>query len=746
MTTIVSTDIAGDVKPCFASSPVVGLTVRSNGEEPVKVLTPDGQMFDALLPYSNLDDHIPAFADTGTAGALPVGKYAAYTYVYAATTSYPNVENAVSIGGSLAPRGNPNRQAAHQVDGAGHGIAISVPQSDRPDIDEIWIFRTTWFDTADEASVQAIAGQAFYLGKVANDPTAAPDPVTYTDNSEADGTDLVEIDNFSVPCFKYCVYDEPYWWGWGNDPLSLQVDFDTDGNITIVDPDRKWFVGRQEQLVRLEGVTEGGIDGKGTFLFMWKTNTTAHAGAYNATFGFAEDVAIGSSGTNKRMVVQGPSSTLYRSKPNNPFAWGETEYFGSVRVPSVFALKVGGGQGTGIAVVPNLPVLLLSTEYPAGAYTLDLRQAGTDAFTNSRRTISKFYSISSHHSQFAATGPDGQLVLWGWDAKNYCILECDGSSIRPVSGPISKTLRLMSTDRSRQQLAHGAHDARNGLNCMWLPTLNSLSLVNLLVAQHAPSQQWFIHDEHDVLCSAQFQDGDSNLNKIFVGTQSGLLGEAFAEGKYCDWVKSDTPLTGNVSSATSTVVTMESEFVILEDEPAYVGTWCLLTDGNGENEQWARIASCNVATNEITFDLIYSRVGGSAEEFNPVPSEGWKLYIGLLEVRAIKYFDMQAPSSDKKLDEIWFTIANVDTDLAVIGQGSTFLRYYRDRSTVPYPPKSDGLLGIPLTRVNFPEGTATDAWLAAAPPSDRIKTFGIEILDRSYNAWRMYNWTLKPRQ
>src|SRR6516164_303725 len=49
-TVIVTTDVPGNVKPCFASSSNVGLTVRSNGEEDTKVLDTNGNMVNAQFP------------------------------------------------------------------------------------------------------------------------------------------------------------------------------------------------------------------------------------------------------------------------------------------------------------------------------------------------------------------------------------------------------------------------------------------------------------------------------------------------------------------------------------------------------------------------------------------------------------------------------------------------------------------------------------------------------------------------
>src|SRR6266403_268309 len=44
------TNLAGNVKPTFASSSAVGLTMRANGEERISVLDTAGNIFDAQMP------------------------------------------------------------------------------------------------------------------------------------------------------------------------------------------------------------------------------------------------------------------------------------------------------------------------------------------------------------------------------------------------------------------------------------------------------------------------------------------------------------------------------------------------------------------------------------------------------------------------------------------------------------------------------------------------------------------------
>jgi hypothetical protein len=742
-TKIVSTDIAGNVKPSFASSTLVGLTVRANGEEATKVLDMNGNMVDAQFPTPTA---APTLSLNGGTDLVDVAnKWAAYEYVWAATERYPLVENDIAIGGSVAPRGMPSPKATIQVDAAGQKIhlLVAVPPVDRPDLNQIWIFRTAFFDTQTDADLNAEAGNLFFL-------TALDVPtIDYDDINPLEGTDEIELDNFGVPTFRYVTYIDPYWWGWGNYPLSIDGTWATNGAITLTDS-TKWFPGRNGQYVRLEGVDTGGIGDNGLWLFKWVTATTAQLINLDET-----DGTVPTSGTGK-IVIQGPPSTLFRSKPRNPFSWGFTEFLADgSRIPQVYAFKIGGGLGTAISPVPTVPYLLICTEFPAGTFTLDLRAAGTTSFENTLRKISNFYSITSHFSIFTATRQffpvsgseqrEEKIVLWGWDAKNFCIIETDGIGLSIVSEKISKTLRHMTQDRSRQLLAHGAYDARNRMNCMWLPDEDSDSQVNLLVMHHAPTDQWFLQDEKDVLCSAQFQDGDTNLSKIYVGTETGLLGEAFADGFYSNWISSARSF-GTIGSATTNSITRNDSLQFFLDRNGYVGNWCLITDANGENEQWGRISAVTVDT--LTFDYIQPVVGSNHGAFNPAVTLNSIFMVGVIECRALKYFDGGSPTEDRAIREIWLTIDNVDVSFSPGHTGSTFLRYYRERTATPFAPKADGRLNIPLFQINQDDATGepidpTQVWGTQTPPTERQKCFGIEIIDRGFIPWRLYNWAMK---
>lgn len=740
-TKIVTTDVPGNVKPSFASSSLVGLTVRANGEEATKVLDMNGNMVDAQFP-SGIAPTLAA--GSGTSLSSVNGKWAAYEYVYAATSRYPLVENDVSVGGSLAPRGQPSPAAAIQITGGGNSVIVTMhqPPVGRSDIDQYWIFRTAFFDTSQEALDNAAAGNLYFLGSRA--ATTGTGTQTYEDTNPLDGTDQIEVDNFGIPTFRYVIYSDPYWWGWGNFPLSVQGSWNNAGVITLTDA-TKWYPGRNGHYVRLEGVEIGGIGNNGLWLFKWIDAT--HAQLTYADGSTAIDTVAGT-GT---IVIQGPPTTLFRSKPRNPFSWGFTEILADgSRIPQIYAFKIGGGLGTAIAQVPTVPYLLLSTEYPAGAFTLDLRQAGSTGFEQTLRQISNFYSITSHFSQFTATRQffpisgsqmrQEKIVLWGWDAKNYCIVETDGIGINVVSEKISKTLRRMSRDRSRQILAHGAYDAHNRMNCMWLPTQESFSQVDMLIMHHAPTDQWFIHDEKDLLCSAQFQDGDTNLSKIYGGTETGLMGEIFADDFFSNWVSSGRSL-GTITDATDNTITRDDGIDFFLDRDGYIGNWCLITDANGENEQWARISMVEART--LTFDVIRQASGAYDTVFDPPIAPNSIFYVGMIECRLLKYFDLGVPAEDKKLSEIWGTLDGVGITRIAGHNGSTFLRYYRDRKATPFAPKIDGRVTIPIKRVKMDDSEGTQVWFTSEPPTERIKTFGVEIVDRGFERWRIFNFTLK---
>lgn len=725
MVTTIITGTQKRSKDSFASSPPVGLAVRANGEEKVKVIDGRGNVYDAGFTAPTV---APTVADDGV-GLLPNGKWVAYLYVYA-SSRFPFVESDLAVDGKLYPRSNPSPIETYEITGAGNRkVTGNATKTTATGINIIWVFRTTFFDTEIEAQTAAEAGQAFFVDEVVNDGIAGT--VAWFDNNPVDSADQVQLDNFAAAQFQFCVYYDPYWWGFGNLPFVAEATWDNShtagtGKVTITAPD-KWFNGRDGQNISFEGITTGGFDGNGTFKFLWLTATTATVTTDGST-----PVALGTgSGT---ITIQGPATTLYRSKPRNPFSWGWTEYIGDINVPQQYAFKVGGGLGSALAVIPNNATLKLDCEYPAKCYTLNLRAAGTAAFESTLRIISDIYSVSAHHSQFPAVTQSGQTVLWGLDYKNFAIVQSDGITQGPISGPIPKILRALTQDRTRQLLAHGCYDPRTELNCLWVSTAASLSLVNYLIYQHAPTGFWGFVNEHDVLCSAPIQDTLTGSIKTFVGTQTGFLGQALVAEVWNNWLPDDGAYFGTIDTATVDSITTDAgdeEFNITDD--GLVGNWVLITDANGQQEQLARISA--VTEHELEFDVIRSLIGGGTTEFNPVPAAGWKFYIGLIECKLLKYFDFQQPQTDKQLMEIWLTQENVHPEAA-----GTLVRWYRERANVYQQ------FAALQSQYGAVPDEPSDAWYVQQEiPGELVKMFGLEVINRGYQQWRFVNMVLKPR-
>lgn len=714
------------VKDSFAGSSVTGLCLRANGEEKVQVIDGRGNVYRAGF---DTPTDAPTVIDDGS-GDLVHNKWATYSYAYA-SSKFPFVESDLAIDGKLWPRSNPSPAVAYQFAGSGNRkVSVDFNGTTQVGIDKIWIFRSNFFDTEGEAQTAGNAGDVFFIGEVDNDITGGA--LVWLDNDPVGTIDQVQLDNYASPQFQFCVYYDPYWWGFGNLAFTAQATWDntntsTTGKITIVDPD-KWFNGRNGQNMTFEGITTGGFDGLGTYKFLWLTSTTA-----TVTLDGSTPVALPGSDVG-RIVVQGVATTLYRSKPRNPFSWGFTEIVGSINIPQQYAFKVGGGLGTALAVVPNNPTLKIDCEQPAKCYTLNLRSAGTGAFEATLRTISDVYSVSANASQFSAVTQDGQTVLWGLDYKNFAIVQSDGVTQIPISRPIPKILRQLTTNRIKQLLAHGVYDPRTELNCLWVSTVSSISLVNYLIYQHAPTGFWGFSNEQDVLCSAAIQDSATGNSKTFVGTQSGFIGQALVPGVWSNWLPDTGAFAGAITAATTTTISTDvlgTPFNTVDD--GMIGNWVLITDPTGQQEQLARISA--VDFHELTFDVIRPLNGGGTAAFDPTPDVDWLFYIGMIECRLLKYFDFQQPQTDKQLMELWLTQEGVDpTNL------TTLIRWYRDSEDVyrQFTPLQNNY--------GVGEFNHSTAWYAQQDiPSQLIKSFGLEIINRGYQQWRFVNMVLKPR-
>lgn len=664
------------------------LAVRANGEEVVSFIDIAGNIYPCEIPEAV---NAPSFTGLTVAadGVTPIGYYG-YRYVYVASKRYPLVDGGRSFGGSIAPRGNPSPTLVVNLTVDNNYINLTIPSESRKDIDEVWIFRTTNYATSANAQLAIDAGLCFYIGKAVNTPGGAA--VAFQDKVPTPSVEQIEFDNFAAPTFKYVRFIPPYFWGIGNDQLIVPVTW-SGKIVTITDSRFQFFTGRNGQSATLSGVTTGGVDGRGTFIFKAGDeagfNTTINA--ILTKDGTTAETLVPSTGTGY-ITIDGVGNILYRSKPNNPFAWGFTQRIGSAIRAAIYTLAVATGKASAIIGLPEDQQLKIDFKNPAACYTFNLRVAGTSEFGSTRRLISN-YSLSSHSSQFFASS-EGRKVLWGWDVDTFAILQSDGNSQNPISQNVFQTLRNAVRDPFRIQFAHGLCDDENELNCLWIPYTGEInyeqdypstlykqtSITDLLIYQHYPSGKWGFNSEFDLTAATKIRDLNLNKLKIIGGTEQGLV------------------LHINDNTAPYNIETVVSGFQspVTVDESAYpnsltfttgtftgipltelVGTWGILYKYTDDSIAYCRILSLVVDTLFIDmvispYDFALSKVLDNTGIWNDPAKTAFNL--GGIPQFLRKEFEFSAPTKLKKIEELYLkgsALGNIQTKIS----NSTQTRY-----------------------------------------------------------------------
>ena len=514
------------VKDCWASSQLINLTLRSNGEEKPQVIDSLG----ALAP-AGIDAPIAAPTATMLAGdGLASGKYYSYRYVYVAKKRYPLVQNAVTGGGSQAPRGNPSPKTILYINPnfGGYRAVVTIPMSTRSDIDAIWLYRTDAFDTSDEAGNAAESGQIFWLAEIYNFTTGGN--ITYTDSSPTvTGNEGIELNNFVAPQFQLCVYSNPYFYGFGNFEFTDSVSVQANGIVTLTSETSKWFDGRNSQITTLEGVTNGGFDGAGSYYFKYLTGTTAQL---CNDLQLLQTSTVTSTGITQ-IKIRGQSTTLYRSKPNNPISWGEDVFEGTT--PAPFILPVGGGNGVAMSIITTSNLLKLDTEAPTRSYVFNLRQQGLEGFAETKRIVSSTVAATNHWAQFESIGSTSSSLQFFLDTRNHCIAKTDGINFEIISDKVFATLRDMDSGFDSRLFSHGAYDTRTETANFWFASNGSPTTVNKCLTLHVPTGSWSYRLAFGVLCSTQVLDTSTNELKTIVGMDSGLVGHQYNPDTLIEW-------------------------------------------------------------------------------------------------------------------------------------------------------------------------------------------------------------------
>ncbi len=450
----------------------------------------------------------------------------AYTYVYA-SSRYPFVPNAVTGNGELFPRSNPSpASAAHQAGGANKKFVVTLTKTTRSDVDKIWIYRTAVFTTSAEATNAASAGTMFYVGTVGNDGISGT--TTFTDDNVSDTSEPLELDNYPAPTTQLCEFDGTYWWAIGN--FSLDAVVTIDGTASII-ASTQWFNGRNGQTATFDGITTGGLDGRGTFYWKWTGPTTAMMYSNAA---LTNTITVNATGTTK-IHIRGPGTTLYRSKPLNPFSWGTTDIefdpsdeTNEIPVPRLFAESFGSGQCAAMSLVGDDSYLILHLEEPTRTLRLSLSEADTPDFRATEKPIDTQSSIGSHFSQFHARTTNGNTTLVGIDTKNVAIMSTDGEQQIPISSNVFDTLRSIQDSETASRFFHGIYDARTELNCWFIKTLElDDNLIDTLVYQHSPTGEWGTATAFEVSASATVYDPTTKETFTLIGDENGRIGILF---------------------------------------------------------------------------------------------------------------------------------------------------------------------------------------------------------------------------
>jgi len=428
-------------------------------------------------------------------------------------------------------------------------VNVTVTYTTRSDVDWIAVYRTAMQTTAVLAEAEDSAGLLFYSGRIANN--AAGGTMTFIDNTAADSAEQIEIDNFTCPLFANTVFDGLYWWGFGNTIQTVIVQLNSTGAITLnptAGYPSEWFTGRDTtpagfnlsdnpngNSISFVGITTGGYDGRGNFYIRITSPTTANV--YNSA-AMVSPTAIAATGATTAYLTS-PLATLYRSKPNNPFSWGQTTVIISdgaeTEVPALWAEKIGGGIGTAISLIPNERILKLDCEAPTKSYALDLNAAGEDTFLGTLRTLDEAMSVSSQNSQFPMREPTGQSVGTGFNAKSNQILASDAQSQIPIGTNVIRSLR--DIDSSQADFFHGIFDFYTELNCWWANTAATDYTCDTLLYRHAATDTWGLAYQPGISASAMVFDGATGEQITIVGTSDGLVGQAFKKQTYRNWLQ-----------------------------------------------------------------------------------------------------------------------------------------------------------------------------------------------------------------
>ena len=609
---IITSEVLSGKRACFTSAPDLNLTMVADGERLPKVIDAAGVEYPCGITAPT---YTPTVADVA-GGTFSNTSYVCYKFVYA-SSKFPFVEHAITAGGQIYPRSNASpASAAYKPASSSRKLVVTVEYSQEALVDKILIYRTDFFDTSDEATTAAEAGQMTYVGVVDNYNMVGT--TTFTESDPYVGGEDLSLDNFVAPIFKNVCYVEPYFYAGGNDDFIGDVYVSHLGEVTLTSG--QWRDGRNGQIATFTGIDSQGFDDRGSFYFKWTSNTTAQL---YLDSDLTTTTPSPMQGTTK-IRITGYGNILYRSQARNPFAWGITEVIDDVIVPKVFNIRVGGGNITSIIQLNGANLLKVDTVNPTACYTFNLRAQDTVEFASTRRSSAGSLSAISSYAQVEVQMTSAGISTLAFDANSNKIYITDGSNVEEVSDVINQRLGNTSDDLEKRGLISAVYNRDTDLALFFLPQKTKSGepdcFFSIALGFHAGFKQWYSFLLPDITASATIEDTTTGRRFTAVGSEKGKIGILFDsdEDKYSfNWIDKTSGLYNVVDRypmniLTDGTLTFDSQSTLLEDSELeeWVGMWGVLTtkfdsaDTGYYARYLARIASW-VDANNITFDLVY---------------------------------------------------------------------------------------------------------------------------------------------
>jgi hypothetical protein len=103
------------------------------------------------------------------------------------------------------------------------------------------------------------------------------------------------------------------------------------------------------------------------------------------------------------------------------------------------------------------------------------------------------------------------------------------------------------------------------------------------------------------------------------------------------------------------------------------------------------------------------------------------------------FFDLNIPTKDKRLGEIWTTVDNVDQISVLPNYMGRFYQEFSEDSTTALAFNFERIKRVPTSST-----ADSNVWLTkTGMPTSALKQFGMEFSELGYEAFTLYNYSLK---